>query len=257
MFSGFSIRNGKGVMQMHKILVADASDQWRSVLEQALGQTHQVFCCCDGDQALKQAARLRPDVVVLDLMLAGTDGLSVIKGLQEQSLSPRIIVTGRYFSNFATMALERYQVDSMILKPCSVQSITQRVEELLEQQTPQLPVCQDPYDSITALLVQLGARTSQQGFRFLRVGILLLMEDPGQQLTKSLYPAIAAEFRTSKANVEKSMRTTVANAWANRRDEVWRAYFPTTANGQIPRPTTGQFLSRLADAIACTCRRQA
>lgn len=242
---------------MHKILVADASDQWRSVLEQALGQTYRVFTCCDGTQALELASRLRPDVVVLDLMLAGTDGLNVIKSLQEQEISPRIIVTGRYFSNFATMALERYQVDSMILKPCSVQSIAQRVDEILEQETQQFPVCQDPYDSITALLVRLGARTSQQGFRFLRRGILLLMEDPEQQLTKSLYPAIAAEFQTSKANVEKSMRTTVANAWANRRDEIWRSYFPTTASGQIPRPTTGQFLSRLADAIACACRRQA
>ena len=86
---------------------------------------------------------------------------------------------------------------------------------------------------------------------------MLLMEEPGQQLTKQLYPTIAAEFRTSSNNVEKAMRTTVTNAWANRRDQVWRAYFPLAPGGQIPKPTAGQFLIRLSDAVRCAVRKHA
>ena len=242
---------------MRKVLIVDTSEHWRELMERELGSRYQVRSCGDGLQALTMADRFRPDVVIMDLMLPGVDGLSVIKKLREQSEKMKIIVTGRYFSNFVNMALERYQVDSAMLKPCTVQIVGERVAELLEMDTSDAPVCQDPFDCITVLLVRLGAPTSQQGFRFLRRGVMLMMADPCQQLTKSLYPALAAEFGTSATNVEKSLRTTVTTAWTRRRDDVWRNYFPATSSGQVPKPTAGQFLSRMADAAASATRARA
>lgn len=242
---------------MRKVLIVDVSEHWRGVMERELSGTYQVRTCGDGLQALELGRRFRPDVVIMDLMLPGADGLNVIKTLRELSEQTKIIVTGRYFSNFVNMALERYQVDWAMLKPCTVQSVSERVAELLEMDTADVPSCQEPFDCITALLVRLGAPTSQQGFRFLRRGILLLMENPNQQLTKNLYPAIADEFGTSSTNVEKALRTTVTAAWTRRRDEVWRQYFPLAPTGQIPRPTAGQFLTRLADAVGSVVRKQA
>ena len=119
---------------MRKILIADASEIWREKLTQGLDREYEVLACADGDQALAAAERFRPDVVVLDLLLAGVDGLSLIKRLREWEDCPRFIVTGRYFSNYMTTALERYQVDSIMLKPCSLRSVAERVGELLAEQ---------------------------------------------------------------------------------------------------------------------------
>ena len=242
---------------MRKILIADTSELWREQLAQALGRDHEVRCCADGEQALQTAERFRPDVLILDLLLAGVDGLTLIKRLRAWEDCPRFIVICRYFSNYMTTALERLQVDSLIMKPCTTQSVAEQVEEVLSQDEQEVPVSPDPFDYTTSLLVRLGAPTSQQGFRFLRRGVMLMMADPGQQLTKVLYPALAAEFGTSPANVEKSLRTTVTTAWNRRREEIWRSYFPLAPSGQIPKPTTGQFLSRLADAVLSTQRRRA
>ena len=242
---------------MQKILIADASEQWRELLEKAMADAYLVRTSPDGPKTMQSIEEFEPDVLVMDLMLAGKDGLSILKALEGSPTRPRVIVTGRYFSDFITNALERYQVDDLILKPCAVQSITERVEEVLALQNGEPVRSQDPYDLITALLVNLGAPTSQQGFRFLRTGILLLMKDPGQQLTKSLYPAIATEHETTRENVEKGLRTTVTTAWLKRRDEVWRAFFPTTSGGQIPKPTAGQFLCRLTDEVLRACRKRA
>lgn len=242
---------------MRKILIADASEQWRELLEHAMGGEYLVRTSSDGPKTLQMAAQFEPDVLVMDLMLAGVDGLGVLKELEGSPTRPRVIVTGRYFSNFITNALERYQVDDLILKPCAVQSITERVAEILAQVEGEAVRLPDPEDHITGLLVNLGAPTSQQGFRFLRTGILLMMEDPGQQLTKSLYPAIASVYGTSPANVEKGLRTTVTTAWLKRRDQVWRAFFPTAPGGQIPKPTAGQFLRRLTDEVLSISRKRA
>lgn len=242
---------------MQKVLIADASEDWREQLERVLGQDYQVQSSEDGHQVLELVERFRPDVLVLDLMLQGTDGLSVVKALHDSDSLPRIIVTGRYFSNFITGALERCQVDSIMLKPCSIRTVAERVGELLEEQNGAAPVCQDPYDYITGLLVSLNAPASQQGFRLLRRGIQRLMEEPNQQLTKRLYRDLAKEFSTSAGNVEKALRTTVTTAWTRRRDEVWRYYFPPAPSGQIPKPTAGQFLNRLSDVARSALRRQA
>ena len=70
---------------MRKVLIVDASEHWREVLERELGKTYRVCTCGDGLRARELADRFRPDLVIMDLMLPGVDGLGVIKALREQS----------------------------------------------------------------------------------------------------------------------------------------------------------------------------
>ena len=87
---------------MWKVLIADASEQWREALETAMGQDYYVRTSPDGPRTLELAEQFEPDVLIMDLMLSGTDGLSVLKALEQRTPRPRIIITGRYFSNFMT-----------------------------------------------------------------------------------------------------------------------------------------------------------
>ena len=242
-------QNQKGCEIVRKVLIVDPSEDWRNALSLELEQSFRVHGCEDGLQAMACIEEIRPDVLIVDLILSGIDGLSLVRKLHDRLGATRIIVTGCYFSSFAVSALERYQVEAILLKPCSPEVIRELITDMLDGD--KVPVEQSSYDCITSLLVRLGARTSQQGFRFLRYGITLLMEDPFQQLTKRLYPAIAAEFGTTPINVEKAMRTTVTGAWTRRQDQVWRDYFAVSANGQIPKPTTGQFMIRMTDVVRC------
>ncbi len=240
---------------MHKVLVADGSENWRKSLVRTLEEGYQVESCGDGAQTLELISRFQPEVVVLDLMLARVDALSILHAISALENRPRVIVTGKYFSNFVNAALEQYQVDIAVQKPCSAEGIADRVGELVVQTVPLQRL--DPYACVTAMLLSLNVPTNQRGYHYLRDGILLLMTDPHQQLTKALYPAIAKIHNTTPENVEKCIRTTVHSAWGRRRDEVWRQYFPLAPNGQIPRPTSGQFLKRMADVMSITMQRQA
>ena len=66
---------------MRKILIVDVSEHWREVMERELAKDHQVRSCGDGLRALDLAGQFRPDVVIMDLMLPGVDGLNVVKKL--------------------------------------------------------------------------------------------------------------------------------------------------------------------------------
>ncbi len=240
---------------MKKILIADSADAWRALVREALPREYVVLDCSDGTQAWNAVERERPDVVVLDLMIAGRDVLGIMKALSGFRDRPKTIVMGRYVSEYVHAALERYRVDLILMKPCEAQNLAERITELLCEEEP--VVRRGAYDPITAMLVELGIRTSQQGFRFLRTGIELLMEEPNQMLTKHLYPAIAAIHNTSAGNVEKGIRTAVQSAWKRCRKDVWRRYFAAASNGEVPKPTSGQFLLQLTDALLASRNRRA
>src|SRR5689334_16136787 len=60
----------------------------------------------DGRQALAQAAEVRPDLVVLDLMLPGIDGLEVCRTLREQGPMPVVMLTARGDEDDRILGLE-------------------------------------------------------------------------------------------------------------------------------------------------------
>jgi DNA-binding NarL/FixJ family response regulator len=47
----------------------------------------------DGESALEQVRRLRPDVVLLDVQLPGIDGFDVALSLSRESVAPRVVLT--------------------------------------------------------------------------------------------------------------------------------------------------------------------
>lgn len=235
---------------MYKVFIADFSEDFSLVLAGALRANYAVETCSDGAAALSRIRSARPDVLILDLMLPGTPGLDILRAVRTERLCSAVIVTGLYFSDYVMEALRRYQVDYVTLKPCSIQSLLDRVEDLctgMDEKTVHAP---DPHCAISSMLIALNVPTHIKGFRYSRQAILMLSENPDQQVTKEVYPAIAKQFSTSNTAVEKAIRSAIDTAWESRNDRLWRQYFNPAPNGQIPKPTNTQFLTRLADALA-------
>jgi two-component system, chemotaxis family, protein-glutamate methylesterase/glutaminase len=67
-----------------RIVVADDSSFMRTLLSGALGAAgfDVVGTACDGDEALEQCAKLRPDAMTLDLAMPGLDGIGVLRALR-------------------------------------------------------------------------------------------------------------------------------------------------------------------------------
>ena len=104
--------------------------------------------------------------------------------------------------------------------------------------------------SASAVLLELGFETHRKGFRYCRDAILMLAEDPTLQVTKTVYPAVGKQYFANGQSVEKAIRASVAAAWEERDERIWRLYFPGTADGQVVRPTNAELLTRIANAIA-------
>jgi len=86
----------------------------------------------DGPEALRLAAEERPDLVVLDLMLPGMDGLEVCRELQRESWVPVLMLTARADEADKVAGLA-VGADDYMTKPFSLRELTARVRAILRR----------------------------------------------------------------------------------------------------------------------------
>ncbi|MEV0321697.1 response regulator transcription factor [Streptomyces sp. NPDC050658] len=86
----------------------------------------------DGPVALERAAARRPDLVVLDLMLPGMDGLEVCRRLRARGPVPVIMLTARGDEDDRILGLE-IGADDYVTKPFSPRELVLRVESVLRR----------------------------------------------------------------------------------------------------------------------------
>ncbi|MBX8615782.1 response regulator [Pseudomonas cichorii] len=86
-----------------------------------------------GDRALEGMHRLRPDLVILDLMLPGLDGLHVCRQLRDESpVLPIIMLTARDKNDDQILGLET-GADDYVAKPCDPRVLLARIRTLLRR----------------------------------------------------------------------------------------------------------------------------
>jgi len=105
------------------------SDLVRSHLEK---EGHGVDQAFDGNQALAAADRARPDLVILDWMLPGLDGLTVCRELRRKHLMPILMLTARGDVADRVTGLE-VGADDYLGKPFSIVELAARVAALLRR----------------------------------------------------------------------------------------------------------------------------
>ena len=94
---------------------------------------YRVLTAADGDEGLRAAFDERPDIVVLDLMLPGTDGLEILSELRERgALVPVLILSARDRLQDKVRGLE-IGADDYLTKPFQLPELIARVEVMLRR----------------------------------------------------------------------------------------------------------------------------
>jgi len=124
------------------LLVVDDEPTITEVLSRYLQRAgYETRVAADGPQALELARDRRPDLVILDLMLPGLDGLEVMRRLRafdEGSVRPRvpiILLTARGEESDRIVGL-RLGADDYVVKPFSPNELVARVDAVLRRADP-------------------------------------------------------------------------------------------------------------------------
>ena len=116
-----------------KILIVEDEKKLASLLSDYLKQSgFETFCLDNGSDAVPWIREHAPDLIVLDLMLPGRDGLEICKDIRAFSSVPVIMVTARIEEIDRLLGLE-LGADDYICKPFSPREVVARVKAVLRR----------------------------------------------------------------------------------------------------------------------------
>ncbi len=98
---------------------------------------YRVQTATDGDQGLKEALRIRPDLIILDLMLPKVNGYEICRFLREENLQmPIIMLTAKGQESDIVLGL-KLGADDYVTKPFSIKELLARAEAFLRRRRQQ------------------------------------------------------------------------------------------------------------------------
>ncbi|MGG0740175.1 response regulator transcription factor [Niallia taxi] len=127
-----------------KILVVDDEERIRRLLKMYLEREDFIVEeAADGETALKKALSVDYDIILLDLMMPGKDGMEVCKELREKKATPVIMLTAKGEEINRVQGFEA-GTDDYIVKPFSPREVILRVKALLRRSSPAVFVQSEP-----------------------------------------------------------------------------------------------------------------
>ena len=121
-------------MTSHTILVVEDETSIHNVIRTYLeNEDFRVICVDNGPDALVAAGEHHPDLIILDLMLPGMDGMEVTARLREESDVYILMLTARSDEADRVAGL-RIGADDYLTKPFSPRELVARVEAILRRQ---------------------------------------------------------------------------------------------------------------------------
>ena len=116
-----------------KVLVVDDEDHIVELARLYLTREgYEVEGVGDGSQALARFGQVKPDLVILDIMLPGADGIAICKEIRKQSQVPIIMLTARDEVTDKVVGLE-VGADDYLTKPFHPQELVARAKALLRR----------------------------------------------------------------------------------------------------------------------------
>ncbi|MFD5662411.1 response regulator transcription factor [Streptomyces hirsutus] len=142
------------------VLLAEDDRAIRNALERALIlEGYRVTAVADGVEALAQAHRSRPDVLVLDVMMPGIDGLQVCRVLRaEGDRTPVLMLTALVETADRIAGLDA-GADDYVVKPFDVEEVFARLRALLRRAAPAPDSAPAP-ESVESSTREPGPKTS-------------------------------------------------------------------------------------------------
>ena len=240
------------------VLIADSSEEFCSSLSstlQRVGGFQIVGTAGDGEQAIRMTMDKKPEILVLDLMLSKQDGISVLKAIDRMERKPVTLATSGFVTEYVANATANLGVRYLMLKPCDMSAIAERLEEIRGGESLRINVRRPGKTNIetmvTGIIHEIGVPAHIKGYQYVREAIIIAVNDMDviNAITKVLYPQVAKTFQTTPSRVERAIRHAIEVAWDRGDLDTLQRFFGYTVSNTKGKPTNSEFIALIADKL--------
>ena len=241
------------------VFIADSAEDFCTGLTTALQRADGflvVGTANDGEQAIRMIEEKKPEILVLDLMLAKKDGIGVLKSIAGMERRPMTLATSVFVTDYVSTAAANLGVRYLMLKPCDMTALVERLEEIRGGESLRFPEKRRPDKNsiesmVTNIIHEIGVPAHIKGYQYLRTAILMTVSDSDiiNSVTKVLYPSVAKKYSTTTSRVERAIRHAIEVAWDRGDIDTLNSYFGYTIQNNRGKPTNSEFIAMIADNL--------
>ena len=236
-------------MGVQRLLIADATGTYSKPIAKQLKNEFLVKTCDDGERAMELIRKFDPDILVIDLQLPNTDGLSVLRSMRAAGSDAKVIVICGFADDYICAELARLQVSNVYKKPCLLGAVISCIREIAKSDDA-LTQERCIENEIDRILLNLNFQMGRGRYQLVHAAVLYLYDNPYCSMTKCLYPTLARQFTGTIKQVEKAIRDAIKIAWINGSRQMWYLYFPPgVKEGHDSCPPNEVFLARIANVL--------
>ena len=241
------------------IIIADNTEEFCTGLTGALQRSEGfrvLGTANDGEQAVRMVTERKPDILVLDMMLAKKDGIGVLKAISTMEHRPVVLATSGFITDYVASAAANLGVQYLMLKPCDMRALVERLEEIRGGKQKLSPMPRHTgkpniESMVTGIIHEIGVPAHIKGYQYLREAIIIAVEDMDviNAITKVLYPQVAKTFQTTPSRVERAIRHAIEVAWDRGDLDTLQRFFGYTVSNTKGKPTNSEFIALIADKL--------
>ena len=260
-------------MNKIKVLIADDNYDLVQPLAEFLNlqaDMEVMGCHQNGTQVLEAMKEHQADVLLLDVIMPETDGISVLEALKESETTykrPRNIIMFTAFNQEKVMTrAAELGASYFIMKPFEMNKITDIIKDIHQNYSYSLKEdnanavfsainqMNEGFDleaEITYVLHEVGVPAHIKGYLYLREAIDMIYHEIELlgSITKTLYPDVAKKYKTTSSRVERAIRHAIEVAWSRGNVEAISKIFGYTVNVNKSKPTNSEFIAMIADRL--------
>ncbi len=245
-------------MNKIKVLIVDDNRNLIDMVKEYFS-SHAVIEVSDvaynGNEGLELLEKNKYDMVLLDLIMPGMDGIKLLEEVNKKEIKAKIIVLTSYNSPEVIRKVSGLGIKYFMLKPFELGDLESKILEYSNNDIYSTKTIDLMYSnlqmSITKLLHELGVPSHIKGYNYIREGITLIYNNPDLQgaITKELYPMIAKKYHTTSSRVERAMRHAIEVSWNRANWELMEEIFGYSVDIDKAKATNSEFIVTLADKL--------
>lgn len=223
------------------------------MLEDALeesGQFEIVGSTSDGTQVVEMVRKFKPDLMVLDLLLSGLDGLSILRWMQNEE-KPAILAVSTFVSQEMVAEAGNLGAVMFVSKPYNEEAMVEHLLRLADNRRESFFHKPGLEEMVTTMIHEVGVPAHIKGYQYVREAIMITVEDMEviNSVTKILYPEVAKRYHTTPSRVERAIRHAIEVAWDRGDIETLQGFFGYTVSNVKGKPTNSEFIAMISDRI--------
>ncbi|WAM30627.1 sporulation transcription factor Spo0A [Caldicellulosiruptor naganoensis] len=256
-------------MDKLKVVIADDNRQFNMLLTEVFNSQPDFIVVgnsYDGVETLKVVEELKPDLLMLDIIMPYLDGIGVIESLSTKETRPNIIVISAVGQENISQKAVNMGALYYFVKPFDLNVMIERVRQLVSN----LPSKKELQDGmaiqtstkkntnevdleteVSEILKEVGIPAHVRGYQFLRDAIIAATLDADliNAITKALYPLIAEKYNTTPTRVERAIRHAIEISSTRGKVDTLYKYFGYSTSQDKGKPTNAEFIAMISDRL--------